>query len=60
LHFSHVDFAYPTRKDIQVLKNVNLHIESGQKIALAGSSGAGKSTIAQLVLGFYQPLSGDI
>jgi ATP-binding cassette subfamily B protein len=58
--FNHVVFSYPTRKDIQVLKDVSLQIHSGQKIALAGSSGAGKSTIAQLVLGFYQPEMGTI
>jgi ABC-type multidrug transport system fused ATPase/permease subunit len=53
-------FAYPTRKDIEVLKGISLDVKPGQKIALAGQSGAGKSTVAQLLLGFYKPVSGSI
>ncbi|HTJ11747.1 MAG TPA: ABC transporter ATP-binding protein [Dinghuibacter sp.] len=56
----HLHFAYPTRTDIEVLKGITLHIQPGQKIALAGQSGAGKSTIAQLILGFYKPTAGDL
>lgn len=56
----HLHFAYPTRQDIEVLKGITLEIKPGQKIALAGQSGAGKSTIAQLILGFYKPTGGDI
>jgi ATP-binding cassette, subfamily B, bacterial len=55
-----VHFSYPTRKDIEVLKGISLQVQPGQKIALAGQSGAGKSTIAQLILGFYQPTAGQI
>ena len=58
--FQGVDFYYPTRPDVQVLKHINLEIEPGEKIALVGSSGAGKSTIASLLLQFYKPTHGTI
>lgn len=48
-----VTFSYPTRKDVQVLNGIHFSVPSGQKIALVGSSGAGKSTILQLLLQFY-------
>lgn len=51
--YEHVHFSYPTRKDIEVLKDVNFRIEPGKKIALVGASGSGKSTIVQLLLRFY-------
>lgn len=58
--FENVSFAYPTRKSMLVLKDINLAIGSGQKVALAGHSGAGKSTIIQLLMRFYDPESGGI
>ncbi len=58
--FENVHFSYPTRPDIAVLKGVKLEIENGQKVALVGQSGAGKSTIAQLLLHFYDPQKGRI
>ncbi|MFN3940934.1 MAG: ABC transporter ATP-binding protein, partial [Chitinophagales bacterium] len=58
--FEKVAFHYPTRTDIQVLKNIDLRIAPGEKVALAGPSGAGKSTIAQLILRFYEPTEGTI
>ena len=58
--FKDVEFSYPTRKDIQILKKMNFTIKDGEKIALVGPSGAGKSTITQLLLGFYRIDSGDI
>ena len=58
--FDDVQFSYPTRKDIPVLNGISFQIQSGQKIALVGSSGAGKSTIAQLLLRFYEPIEGTI
>ena len=58
--FEDVEFEYPTREDITVLKRINMHIQEGHKIALVGASGAGKSTIAQLILRFYEVSRGDI
>lgn len=56
--FKNVNFHYPERPDVQVLKNMSFEVQSGGKIALVGASGAGKSTIASLLLRFYQPNSG--
>lgn len=60
LTFSDVRFAYPTRPDIDILKNISFTARSGEKIAIVGPSGAGKSTIASLILQFYKPTSGHI
>ena len=60
IEFNGVSFSYPTRKEMQVLKDINLIISEGSKIALVGHSGAGKSTIIQLLLRFYEPDSGQI
>jgi len=58
--FNNVAFSYPTRQEIEVLKNVNFTAEFGQKIAIVGPSGAGKSTISSLLLRFYDITSGEI
>jgi ABC transporter fused permease/ATP-binding protein len=58
--FKNVAFSYPTRQEIQVLKDVNFAAEFGQKIAIVGPSGAGKSTISSLLLRFYDITSGEI
>ena len=58
--FDQVHFRYPTREDIPVLKGINMEIREGEKIALVGASGAGKSTIGQLLLRFYELTSGSI
>ena len=58
--FNNVAFHYASRKEIQVLKNVNFTAEFGQKIAIVGPSGAGKSTISSLLLRFYDITSGEI
>jgi ABC transporter fused permease/ATP-binding protein len=58
--FQNVRFSYPTRPELEVLKNINFEIPAGEKVALAGQSGAGKSTIIQLLLKFYPIDKGQI
>ena len=58
--FVNVAFSYPSRKEIQVLKKVNFTASFGQKIAIVGPSGMGKSTIASLLLRFYDVNEGEI
>ncbi len=58
--YDQVSFSYPARKDLSVLQTVNLQIQAGQKVAIVGQSGAGKSTITQLLLKFYEPDFGKI
>src|SRR5436190_286186 len=60
VRFEHVAFSYPSRKDIQVLKDLTLIANNGEQIAIVGPSGAGKSTIASLLLHFYEPDSGTL
>ncbi len=58
--FDRVSFHYQSRPDVEVLKDVSFHVEPGQQIALVGSSGSGKSTIASLLQQFYLPVNGMI
>ncbi|WP_290368768.1 ABC transporter ATP-binding protein [Vibrio marisflavi] len=58
IEFNNVCFAY--NKERQVLRNLNLLIPEGKRVALVGASGGGKSTLIQLLLGVYQKESGDI
>ncbi|MGO1242454.1 MAG: ABC transporter ATP-binding protein [Sphingobacterium sp.] len=60
LEFKNVGFSYPSRPDIQILKDISFKIEAGRKLAIVGPSGTGKSTIASLILQFYNPTSGTI
>jgi ATP-binding cassette, subfamily B, bacterial len=60
IELKNIQFSYPTRKDITVLNGISIKINKGDKIALAGYSGSGKSTIAQLIMQMYQPDSGAI
>jgi ABC-type multidrug transport system fused ATPase/permease subunit len=58
--FDGVSFAYNSRREFEVLKNLNFRIEAGEKVALVGQSGAGKSTIINLLLRFYSVEIGEI
>jgi ATP-binding cassette, subfamily B, bacterial len=60
IEFNNVRFNYPTRPEIDVLKDINFQIQAGEKVALAGHSGAGKSTLIQLLLKFYNLEKGQI
>lgn len=60
IEFQNVSFNYPTRPDFSVLKSVSFIANPGETVALVGSSGSGKSTIASLLLRFYDPLNGLI
>ena len=55
-----VDFSYPSRPNVTVLKDFSLEILPGQTVALVGSSGSGKSTIVGLLERFYQAEKGEI
>ncbi len=60
IDFKDVHFRYPSRGDIEVLKGISLEIHPGQVVALVGSSGSGKTTVAGLLPRFYEPTSGEI
>jgi ABC-type multidrug transport system fused ATPase/permease subunit len=57
---SNVDFRYPSRQEIKVLDGITFQVHKGESVALVGHSGAGKSTIFQLLLQYYYPDSGGI
>ena len=54
------EFSYPTRKDAPVLRQLKLAIKAGQKVALVGQSGCGKSTVIQLIQRFYDLNAGTL
>jgi len=58
--FDHVTFHYPSRPDRSALEDFSLAVAPGETVALVGPSGAGKTTVLQLVLRFYDPQSGTV
>ena len=59
IHFNKISFSYPGNSNL-VLKNVDVSVPKGRTLALVGGSGAGKSTFADLLPRFYDPISGSI
>jgi ATP-binding cassette subfamily B protein len=60
LEFDHVQFRYPTRKEVSALQDFSLSVRPGETLAVVGPSGAGKSTLFQLAQRFYDPEGGTI
>nr|XP_006990511.2 multidrug resistance protein 2 isoform X1 [Peromyscus maniculatus bairdii] len=60
LEFKNVHFSYPSRSGVKILKGLNLKVQSGQMVALVGSSGCGKSTTVQLLQRLYDPIEGVV
>jgi len=58
--FDAVRFAYPTRRETDVLDGISFTVRAGEKVAIVGPSGAGKSTIFHLMLRFYDPKAGAV
>jgi ATP-binding cassette subfamily B protein len=60
VEFDHVKFRYPTRQEVSALADFSLNIAPGETVAVVGPSGAGKTTLFQLIQRFYDPESGAI
>ncbi len=60
IKFHNLSFAYPSRPEVQVLNNLNFEVQQGHNIALVGPSGAGKTTLASILFGFYKIEDGQI
>ena len=58
--YKDIEFFYPTRPNIKVLRGLNIEVLKGQTVALVGQSGCGKSTCIQLLERFYDPVSGVV
>ncbi|AYJ86040.1 ATP-binding cassette domain-containing protein [Sphingomonas paeninsulae] len=58
--FEHVTFRYPTRPEVSALSDFSLDIAPGETVAVVGPSGAGKTTLFQLIQRFYDPASGKV
>ena len=60
ISFKGVQFHYPTRPEVEVLRGLNLDVQPGQSIALVGTSGCGKSTTVSLLERFYDIEGGKV
>uniref|UniRef100_A0A8C2U9C8 Bile salt export pump n=1 Tax=Coturnix japonica TaxID=93934 RepID=A0A8C2U9C8_COTJA len=60
IEFHNVTFHYPSRPDVKILDNLSMVIKTGETTAFVGASGAGKSTVIQLIQRFYDPTDGMI
>jgi ATP-binding cassette, subfamily B, bacterial len=60
VEFDHVTFRYPTRPEVSALGDFSLKVAQGETLAVVGPSGAGKTTLFQLIQRFYDPASGVI
>ena len=58
--FQDVIFSYPTREELPVLSRLNLEVDKGRVLAVVGASGSGKSTIASLILRYYDVQGGHL
>ena len=58
--FADVSFSYPLRPETQALDHVDFHVKPGERVALVGPSGAGKTTIFAMLLRFYDPRAGTV
>ena len=60
VEFRHVKFAYPDKPEETIIKDFSAHVEPGQKVAIVGPTGAGKTTLVNLLMRFYETTGGDI
>ena len=60
IELKHIKHIYPSRPEVTVMRDVNLHVPHGKTTALVGTSGSGKSTIVGLVERFYDPVGGEV
>jgi putative ABC transport system ATP-binding protein len=60
IRFEGVDFEYPSRKGVEILKDFNLELGIGESVAIVGKSGGGKSSIHSLLLRYYDPVGGKV
>ncbi len=60
VEFRHVKFAYPDKPDETIIRDFSAHVQPGQKVAIVGPTGAGKTTLVNLLMRFYETTGGDI
>ncbi|KAI0705315.1 P-loop containing nucleoside triphosphate hydrolase protein [Cerioporus squamosus] len=60
IRFEHVWFEYPSRRNMQILKDLNLEVNVGESVAIVGQSGSGKSSINALLMRYYDPVKGKV